>query len=73
MRTRIILAAALALGVFMPSQASTGVPQQAQLLQQSLLTNDCPNYYQCLLNCPYKYTDPAACEYICQAEVCEAP
>lgn len=73
MRKRSILAAALALGVFMPSQASTGVPQQAGLLQQSRLENDCPNYYQSLMNCPYKYTDPAACEYICQAEVCEAP
>lgn len=31
---------------------------------------DCPAYYQCLLNCPFKYTDPAACEFICQDEVC---
>lgn len=70
MRKRSILAAALALGVLCRRRPPLGYRNRLGCFSSPASRT---NYYQCLMNCPYKYTDPAACEYICQAEVCEAP
>lgn len=59
----------LMVSAFAPAPQPTTIAQEAQ----RSLVNTCPNPSSCLLNCPFKFTNPEVCELICQNEICDAP